>query len=142
MLSKEQIISDSKQYSLFTWVAQKNVNPIAIERAEGVYLYEVGGKKIIDFSSGLMSVNIGHGDQRITDAVVEQMQKVSYVTPSCTTEIRAKLSKKLAEICPGDLNKAFFTLCGASSVENAIKLARLYTGKHKIFGRYRGFNGN
>ena len=142
MLSKEQIISDSKQYSLFTWVAQKNVNPIAIERAEGVYLYEVGGKKIIDFSSGLMSVNIGHGDQRVTDAVVEQMQKVSYVTPSCTTEIRAKLSKKLAEICPGDLNKAFFTLCGASSIENAIKLARLYTGKHKIFGRYRGFHGN
>ena len=62
MLSKEQIISDSKQYSLFTWVAQKNVNPIAIERAEGVYLYEVGGKKIIDFSSGFMFVNIGHGD--------------------------------------------------------------------------------
>lgn len=141
MLSKEQIISDSKQYSLFTWVAQKNVNPIPIERAEGVYLYEVGGKRIIDFSSGLMSVNIGHGDQRVTDAVVEQMQKVSYVTPSCTTEIRAKLSKKLAEICPGDLNKAFFTLCGASSVDNAIKLARLYTGKHKIFGRYRGFHG-
>ncbi|MDP3312911.1 aspartate aminotransferase family protein [Lutibacter sp.] len=141
MLSKEQIISDSKQYSLFTWVAQKNVNPIPIERAEGVYLYEVGGKRIIDFSSGLMSVNIGHGDQRITDAVVEQMQKVSYVTPTCTTEIRAKLSKKLAEICPGDLNKAFFTLCGASSVDNAIKLARLYSGKHKIFGRYRGFHG-
>lgn len=142
MLDKQQIIDDSKQYSLFTWVAQKPVNPIAVERAEGVYLYEVGGKKIIDFSSGLMSVNIGHGDQRITDAVVEQMQKVSYVTPSCTTEIRAKLAKKLAEICPGDLNKAFFTLCGASSIENALKLARLYTGRHKIFGRYRGFHGN
>jgi len=141
MLSKEQIISDSKQYSLFTWSAQKNVNPIAIERAEGVYLYEIGGKRIIDFSSGLMSVNIGHGDQRVTDAVVEQMQKVSYVTPACATEIRAKLSKKLAEICPGDLNKAFFTLCGASSIDNAIKLARLYSGKHKIFARYRSYHG-
>lgn len=141
MLSKEQIISDSKQYSLFTWVAQKNANPIPIERAEGVYLYEIGGKRIIDFSSGLMSVNIGHGDQRVTDAVVEQMQKVSYVTPACTTEIRAKLSKKLAEICPGDLNKAFFTLCGASSIDNAIKLARLYSGKHKIFARYRSYHG-
>ncbi|MFI0490155.1 aminotransferase class III-fold pyridoxal phosphate-dependent enzyme [Flavobacterium sp.] len=141
MLSKEQIISDSKEFSLFSWSAQASVNPIAIERAEGVYLFEVGGKKIIDFSSGLISVNIGHGDQRVIDAVVEQMQKVSYVTPSCTTEIRAKLSRKLAEICPGDLNKAFYTLCGTSSVDNAIKLARLYTGRHKIIGRYRAFHG-
>ncbi len=141
MLSKEQIISDSKEFSLFSWSAQASVNPIAIERAEGVYLYEIGGKRIIDFSSGLMSVNIGHGDQRVTDAVVEQMQKVSFVTPTCTTEIRAKLSKKLSEICPGDLNKAFFTLCGTSSVDNAIKLARLYTGRHKIIGRYRAFHG-
>lgn len=141
MLSKEQIISDSKEFSLFSWSAQASVNPIAIERAEGVYLYEIGGKRIIDFSSGLMSVNIGHGDQRVTAAVVEQMQKVSFVTPTCTTEIRAKLSKKLAEICPGDLNKAFFTLCGTSSVDNAIKLARLYTGRHKIIGRYRAFHG-
>lgn len=141
MLSKEQIISDSKEFSLFSWSAQASVNPIAIEKAEGVYLYEVGGNRIIDFSSGLMSVNIGHGDQRVTAAVVEQMQKVSFVTPTCTTEIRAKLSKKLAEICPGDLNKAFFTLCGTSSVDNAIKLARLYSGRHKIIGRYRAFHG-
>ncbi len=141
MLTKQQIIDDSKQYSLFAWVAQRNLNPITVDHAKGVFLYETDGKKIIDFSSGLMSVNIGHGDQRVTEAVVEQMQKVSYVTPSCTTEIRAKLAKKLAEICPGDLNKAFFTLCGATSVDNAIKLARLYTGKHKIFGRYRGFHG-
>ena len=139
--NKEQIINDSKQFSLFSWSAQASVNPIAIERAEGVYLYDYDGNKIIDFSSGLMSVNIGHGDQRVTDAVVEQMQKVSFVTPTCTTEIRAKLAKKLAEICPGDLNKAFFTLCGTSSVDNAIKLARLYTGRHKIIGRYRAFHG-
>ena len=140
-MTKEQIINDSKEFSLFSWSAQTSVNPIAIERAEGVYLYEIGGKRIIDFSSGLMSVNIGHGDQRVTAAVVEQMQKVSFVTPTCTTEIRAKLAKKLAEICPGDLNKAFFTLCGTSSVDNAIKLARLYTGRHKIMGRYRAFHG-
>lgn len=141
MLTKEQIINDSKQYSLFSWSAQSNLNPIAIEKAKGVYLYDYDGNKIIDFSSGLMSVNIGHGDQRVTKAVVEQMEKVSFVTPSCTTEIRAKLAKKLAEICPGDLNKAFFTLCGTSSVDNAIKLARLYTGRHKIIGRYRAFHG-
>jgi taurine---2-oxoglutarate transaminase len=141
MLTKEQIINDSKQFSLFSWSAQGNLNPLAIEKASGVYLYDYDGNKIIDFSSGLMSVNIGHGDKRVTDAVVEQMQKVSFVTPSCTTEVRAKLAKKLASICPGDLNKAFFTLCGTSSVDNAIKLARLYTGRHKIIGRYRAFHG-
>lgn len=141
IMTKEQIINDSKKYSLFSWSAQAAVNPIAIERAEGVYLYDYDGNRIIDFSSGLMSVNIGHGDQRVTNAVVEQMQKVSFVTPTCTTEVRAKLSKKLAEICPGNLNKAFYTLCGTSAIDNAIKLARLYTGRHKIIGRYRAFHG-
>ena len=140
-MTKDEIIQDSKQYSLFSWSAQGPMNPWAIKRGEGVYLYDFDDKRIIDFSSGLMSVNIGHGDQRVTQAVVEQMQQVSFVTPSCTTEVRAKLSKKLAEICPGDLNKAFFTLCGTSSIENAIKLARLFTGRHKIVGRYRAFHG-
>ena len=140
MLSKEQIISDSKKFSLFSWSPQASVNPIAIERAEGVYLYDFDGNKIIDFSSGLMSVNIGHGDQRVTAAVAEQMQKVSFVTPTCTTEIRAQLARKLSKY-PDDLNKVFFTLCGTSSVDNAIKLARLYTGRHKIIGRYRAFHG-
>jgi taurine--2-oxoglutarate transaminase len=88
-----------------------------------------------------MNVNIGHGDQRITEAVVKQMQEVSYVTPSCVTKVRGELGKKLAEICPGDLNKAFFTLCGATSIENAIKLARLYTDRHKILSRYQSYHG-
>jgi taurine---2-oxoglutarate transaminase len=89
-----------------------------------------------------MNVNIGHGNQRITDAVVKQMQEVAYVTPSCVTKVRGDLGKKLAEICPGDLNKAFFTLCGATSIENAVKLARLYTGRHKILTRYQSYHGS
>ncbi|MEO7767148.1 MAG: aminotransferase class III-fold pyridoxal phosphate-dependent enzyme, partial [Ferruginibacter sp.] len=92
--------------------------------------------------SGLMNVNIGHGDQRITEAVVKQMQEISYVTPGCVTKIRGDLGKKLAEICPGDLNKAFFTLCGATSIENAIKLARMSTGRHKILSRYQSYHGS
>jgi len=121
---------------------QKGVNPIAVEYAKGVYLYDYNGKRYLDFSSGLMNVNIGHGDQRITEAVTKQMQLVSYVTPSSVTKVRGELGKKLAEICPGDLNKAFFTLCGATSIENAIKLARLYTGRHKIFTRYQSYHGS
>ncbi len=140
-LTKE-IIEDNQEYTLFSWSKQKGTNPIAVERGEGVYLYDYDGKKYIDFSSGLMNVNIGHGDQRVTQAVVKQMQQVSYVTPSCVTKVRGDLGKKLAEICPGNLNKAFFTLCGATSIENAIKLARLYTGRHKILSRYQSYHGS
>jgi taurine--2-oxoglutarate transaminase len=126
---------------LFSWSKQKGTNPIAVKYGEGVYLYAYDGKRYIDFSSGLMNVNIGHGDQRLTAAVVKQMQEVSYVTPSCVTKVRGELGKKLAEICPGDLHKAFFTVCGATSIENAIKLARLYTGRHKILSRYQSYHG-
>lgn len=135
------IIQDNLDYTLFSWSKQKGIAPIAVKHAEGVYLYDYDGKRYIDFSSGLMNVNIGHGNQRVTDAVVKQMQEVAYVTPSCVTKVRGELGKKLAGICPGDLNKAFFTLCGATSVENAIKLARMYTGRHKILTRYQSYHG-
>src|SRR5919107_831725 len=138
----ESIIQDNQDYTLFSWSKQKGINPIAVKYAKGVYLYDYDDKKYIDFSSGLRNVNIGHGNQRVTQAVAEQMQQVSYVTPSCVTKVRGELGKKLAEICPGDLNKAFFTLCGASSIENAIKLARLYTGRHKILTRYQSYHGS
>ena len=138
----EEIIQANLDCTLFSWSKQKGINPIAVKYGEGVYLFDYDGKRYIDFSSGLMNVNIGHGDQRVTDAVVKQMQQVSYVTPGCVTKIRGELGKKLAEICPGDLNKAFFTLCGASSIENAIKLARLYTDRHKILTRYQSYHGS
>lgn len=137
----EEIIQDNLDHTLFSWSKQKGIAPIAVKHAEGVYLYDYDGKRYIDFSSGLMNVNIGHGNQRVTDAVVKQMQEVAYVTPSCVTKVRGELGKKLAEICPGDLNKAFFTLCGATSIENGIKLARLYTGRHKILTRYQSYHG-
>lgn len=136
-----EIIQDNLDYTLFSWSKQKGIDPIAVKHAEGVYLYDYDGKRYIDFSSGLMNVNIGHGNQRITEAVVKQMQEVAYVTPSCVTKVRGELGKKLAAICPGDLNKAFFTLCGATSIENGIKLARLYTGRHKILTRYQSYHG-
>ncbi len=137
----QEIITDNLDYTLFSWSKQKGIAPIAVKHAEGVYLYDYDAKRYIDFSSGLMNVNIGHGNQRVTEAVVKQMQEVAYVTPSCVTKVRGDLGKKLASICPGDLNRAFFTLCGATSVENGIKLARLYTGRHKILARYQSYHG-
>lgn len=135
------IQQENLDYTLFSWSKQKGIDPIAVEKAAGVYLYDFDGKAYLDFSSGLMNVNVGHGDPRIGRAMMQQLEEVAYVTPAFATRVRGELGKKLAEICPGDLNKAFFTLCGATSIENAIKLARLYTGRHKILTRYQSFHG-
>src|SRR5476651_1227754 len=137
----EEIVQNSMDYTLFSWSKQKGINPIAVKYAEGIYLYDYEGKRYMDFSSGLMNVNIGHGNQRVTQAVVEQMQQVGYVTPTCVTKARGELGKKLAEITPGNLTKTLFTVGGAEAIENAIKLARLYTGRHKILSRYQSYHG-
>lgn len=137
----QEIIQDNLDYTLFSWSKQKGIAPIAVKYAKGVYLYDYDGKRYLDFSSGLMNVNIGHGHPRIAQAVMEQMQQVSYVTPSCVTKVRGELGKKLAAVTPPGLSKTLFTVCGASAIENAIKLARLYTGRHKIIARYRAFHG-
>ena len=135
------IIQNSMDYTLFSWSKQKGISPIAIKSGRGVNLYDYDGKRYLDFSSGLMNVNIGHGNQRVTKAVADQMMEISYVTPGCVTKVRGDLGKKIAEITPGNLTKTFFTVCGATAIENAIKLARLYTGRHKIISRYRSYHG-
>jgi len=137
----DKIIKNNLDYTLFSWAKQGNLNPINAKNAKGVYLFDRDGKKYLDFSSQLMNVNIGHGNQRITDAVAKQMRELSYVYPGMATKVRGDLGKKIAEITPGNLTKTFFTLGGAEAVENAIKLARMYTGKHKIITHYRSYHG-
>jgi taurine--2-oxoglutarate transaminase len=137
----QEIVQNNLEYTLFSWSKQKGLNPIAVKNAKGVYLYDYDGKRYIDFSSGLMNVNIGHGNQRVTEAVTQQMQQVCYITPGCVTKVRGELGKKLSEITNGNLTKTLFTVGGAEAVENAIKLARLYTGRHKIIAKYRAFHG-
>ncbi len=140
-LSTAEIVELSRAHTFFPWAAQGAVDPIAIDHAEGVYLYTPDGQRILDFNAGLMSVNIGHGDRRVIDAVAAQMARLQFVQPAMVTESRARLGKKLAEIMPGDLDKVFLTLGGAEAVENAIKLARHATGKFKILARYRTYHG-
>jgi taurine--2-oxoglutarate transaminase len=137
----QEIIQDNLDYTLFSWSKQKGIAPIAVKYGEGVYLYDYDGKRYIDFSSGLMNVNIGHGNQRVTDAVMKQMQEVSYVTPSCVTKARGELGKKVASLAPKGLNRTLFTVGGAEAIDNAVKLARMYTGRHKILARYQAYHG-
>jgi len=136
-----QIVKNNLNYTLFSWAKQGGLNPINASNAKGSYVYDRDGKKYLDFSSQLMNVNIGHGNQRITKAVTKQMEQVSYVYPGMATNVRGELGKKLAEITPGNLTKTFFTLGGADAIENAIKLARIYTGRHKIITHYRSYHG-
>ncbi len=140
-MDNRQIVQDNLDYTLFSWAKQGNLNPINAHYAKGSYVYDRAGKKYLDFSSQLMNVNIGHGDQRITEAVAQQMKELSYVYPGMATKVRGALGRKLAEITPGNLTKTFFTLGGAEAIENAIKLARMYTGRHKIITHYRSYHG-
>lgn len=137
----DNIIKNNLDYTLFSWAKQSGLNPINASHAKGCYIYDRDGKKYIDFSSQLMNVNIGHGNQRITKAVSDQMEKLSYVYPGMATDVRGELGKMLAEITPGNLTKSFFTLGGSEAIENAIKLARIYTSRHKIISHYRSYHG-
>lgn len=139
--SRADIVQDNLETTLFSWSKQGGLNPIAIESGKGVYVHDYDGKKYIDFSSQLMNVNIGHGNQRITQAVARQMEKISYVYPGMVTDARGQLGRKLAEIAPKGLTKTFFTLGGAEAIENAMKLARMVTGRSKIVCQYRSYHG-
>jgi taurine--2-oxoglutarate transaminase len=136
-----EILTISMEHNFWTWSAQGKVSPIPVTRAKGVYFWDVNGKRYLDFNSMTMCVNIGHGDERVINAIIEQAKALPYAAPAMTTKPRAVLGKLLSEITPGNLDHFMFTLGGADANENAVKLARGYTGKHKILSRYRSYHG-
>lgn len=138
---KNDILNNNLNYTLTSWSKQKGLKPLNIKSAKGIFLYDYDGRRIFDFSSQLVCVNIGHGHPKVAEAIARQMSEVSYVYPGMITAARGDLGKKLAEIAPGSINKAFFTLGGAEAVENAIKLARIYSGRHKIITFYQSYHG-
>src|SRR5712691_8879610 len=136
-----EIIALCRQHTLFEWSAQSNVDPIPVARAKGVHFWTPEGKRFIDFNSQLMCVNIGHGDERVVRAIHEQAATLAYANPFMATEPRARLGAKLAQLTPGDIDAFFFTNGGAEANENAIRIARLFSGRHKIGARYRSYHG-
>src|SRR5499426_1363776 len=140
-LSGDEIVELCRRHTVFEWSAQAAVNPIPVAHAKGIYFYTPEGKRFIDFNSQLMCVNIGHGDERVTRAIQDQLAVLPYANPFMATEARARLGAKLASLAPGDIDVFFFTNGGAEANENAIKLARLATGRHKILARYRSYHG-
>jgi len=140
-MTGEEMVALSRRHTLFEWSVQGAVDPIPVARAKGIYFWTPEGKRYIDFNSQLMSVNIGHGDERVITAIQEQAATLAYVNPAMVTEPRARLAAKLAELCPGDIDTFFFTNGGAEATENAIRIARMVTGRHKILVRYRSYHG-
>ncbi len=136
-----EILPLSLEHTFWTWSAQGKAAPIPVKSAKGVYFWDVDGKRYLDFNSMTMCVNLGHGDERVIEAIVAQARQLPYVGPSMASAPRARLGKLLAGITPGNLDMFLFTLGGADANENAIKIARAYTGKHKILARYRSYHG-
>jgi taurine--2-oxoglutarate transaminase len=136
-----EILPLSLEHNFWTWSAQKRISPIPVTRAEGVYFWDVDGKKYLDFNSMVMCVNIGHGNQRVIQAIVDQARELPFAGPGMATKPRAVLGKILSEVTPGNLNHFLYTLGGAEANENAIKLARAFTGRYKILSRYRSYHG-
>jgi taurine--2-oxoglutarate transaminase len=140
-MTGDEIVALSKRHTIYEWSAQSKVDPIPVARAKGIYFWTPEGKRFIDFNSQLMCVNIGHGDERVVRAIQEQAAVLPYANPFMATEARARLGAKLAAIAPGDIDTFFFTNGGAEANENAIKIARWYTGRHKILAFYRAYHG-
>jgi len=140
-MTPDEIVELTKQHSFFSWSAQGAVTPIPMERAEGCYFWDASGKRYFDLNSQLMCVNIGHSDRRVIEAIKKQADDLIYAGPGMATKVRAEIGQLLAEVTPGDLNKFFFTLGGAEANENAIKMARQFTGRQKILARYRSYHG-
>jgi len=140
-MTQDEMIALCKKYSLYTWSATGKVNPMPIERAEGIFLYAPDGTRHIDFNSQCMSVNIGHSHPKVLAAMKVQLDTLLYTFPGSATVVRARLSQRLAQLVPGDINTFFYTLSGAEANENAIKAARAYTGRFKILSRYRSYHG-
>lgn len=140
-MSGPEMVALSKKHSLYEWSAQASVDPIPVARSKGIYFWTPEGKRFIDFNSQLMCVNIGHSDPRVIRAIQDQAAELAYANPFMATEVRARLGEKLAQICPGDIDVFFYTNGGAEANENAIRIARLATGRHKILARYRSYHG-
>lgn len=129
-------------YNLQSWAKQRGINPIPIEKADGIYMWDFDGNRYSDMSSQLVNLNVGHNCRPIIEAIKEQAEKYCYLSPSYGSEPRAKLAKMVVDLMPDNMGKVFFTNGGADANENAVKIARMFTGRNKVFSRYRSYHGS
>ena len=141
-MSKEEIKKLDKEHVLHSWSVQGALDPTVVTKAEGIYFYDADGKKYYDMSSQLVNLNIGYGNQKVADAIAEQAHKLPFIGPGYAVDVKSELARKIIELAPDNMQKVFFTLGGADANENALKIARLYTGRNKVMSRYRSYHGS
>ena len=141
-MNATEIKTNHTKYNLQSWSKQKGLNPIAVEKGEGIYFWDYDGSRYTDMSSQLVNLNVGFGCRPIIDAIKEQAEKFCFVGPSYACESRSKLAEMVVDLMPDNIAKVFFTNGGADANENAIKMARMYTGRKKVFSRYRSYHGS
>ena len=138
----DDISEITARHTYGTWRAQRGWKPLHVKRAEGCYFWDAAGKRYFDFSSQLICSNLGHQNQAVIDAICAQARELAFISPGHTCDVRAKVALKLLEVMPAGLDKFFFATSGTEANEAAIKIARLYTGKHKIIARYTSYHGS
>jgi taurine--2-oxoglutarate transaminase len=142
IMTGEKITSTQKQYNLQSWSKQRSINPIPVERGEGIYFWDYDGNRYTDMSSQLVNMNLGFGNKDIGDAIKAQVDRYCFIGPSYGAEPRAILAEMIIGLMPDNMGKVFFTNAGAEANENAVKMARMYTGRNKVFSRYRSYHGS
>ncbi len=141
-MTGEELKEKDLRYNLHSWSKQGNLNPMPVAKSEGIYFWDYDGKRYMDMSSQLVNMNLGHGNKDIIEAIKEQAEKLCFIAPSYAVESRAVLAEKLISLMPDNIGKVFFTNGGADANENAIKMARMFTGRNKVFSRYRSYHGS
>ena len=130
------------RYNFYVWASQKSAKPLAVAGAKGCYFWDFEGNKYFDSSSELVNVNIGFGNEKVISAIKEQADRLCYISPFRVTDVRAALAKKIIEeIAPPHMGKVLFTLGGSDANENAIRIAKEYTGRTKVFSQYYSYHG-
>ncbi len=137
----EQVVAEDRQYLIHSWSVQSALKPLPVAGAEGRYFWDYSGKRYLDFAAQLVNLNIGHQHPKLVAAIKEQADKLCTIAPGVANDKRSELARLVAEVMPGDLNRTFFTNGGAEANENAVKLARWVTGRHKVIARYRSYHG-
>ena len=137
----ELVVAEDRQYLIHSWSVQSALKPLPVAGGEGRYFWDYSGKRYLDFAAQLVNLNIGHQHPKLVAAIKEQADKLCTIAPGVANDKRSELARLVAEVMPGDLNRTFFTNGGAEANENAVKLARWVTGRHKVIARYRSYHG-
>ena len=141
-MNNQEVKEKDLKYNLHSWSKQGNLNPIPVAKSEGIYFWDYEGKRYTDMSSQLVNMNLGHSHPVIIEAIQEQAKNLCFMAPSYAVEPRAELAKMIIDLLPDNFAKVFFTNGGADANENAVKMARMFTGRNKVFSRYRSYHGS